>query len=492
MFLRRRCQIERLEPRRLLSGVTYQGGRLIDHAAVEAVFLGRGWTSDPALAQNAAQLDQFFSTITNSTFMDMLAEYGTAQGGPIGRGSFTGQVTLSQDNWRAGTISDGMIHSLLDSEIISRAIARPSPNQLLFVFTPPNVAVTKDGSSSNGRPVGFAGYHDSFVDSQGDTVVYAVIPNPVGNDRIPGRTAFEQQTEAASHELAEAITNPTRNGWWDDTGDSTSGLEIADFANPATDVVYLGPYAVERVWSNRLHGLESPAGSTSAPNGSPASGGGGVGSPGGAIPPELGSVAVAFTQVLGYYGAVVSRAYHDYIGREPDDAGLNYWVERMQAGLSEEQLDAAFIGSPEYVRDHGGSDPAWVTGMYHDLLGRSPDAQGLQYWTARLQSGESHFGVALGFAASPEREALVIDGDYRELLGRPASQAETASWVNQLASGVGRDALVAALIGSAEYFNDPDKGAGNDAAWVGSVYHDLFAMSAPTGEERYWVSRLEP
>lgn len=490
MPLRRRCQIECLEPRRLLTGVTYQGGRLLDNAAVETVFLGRGWDSDPALAQNAAQLDQFFSTITNSTFMDMLAEYGTPQGGQIGRGSFTGHVTLPQDNWRAGTISDRTIQSLLDSEIVSRAIARPGANQLLFVFTPPGVAVTKDGSSSNGRPVGFAGYHDSFVDSQGDTVVYAVIPNPVGNDRIPGRSAFDQQTEAASHELAEAVTNPTRAGWWDDTGDSTSGLEIADFANPASDVVYLGPYAVERVWSNRMHGLVAPAGSTAVPNGSPGSGDAGGGSQAGAIPPELGSVAVAFTQVLGYDGAIVSRAYQQYIGREPDDAGLNYWVGRMQAGLTEEQLDAAFIGSPEYVRDHGGNAAAWVTGMYQNLLDRSPDAQGLQYWTARLQAGESHDAVALGFAASPEREARVVNDEYRALLGRPASQTETATWVNQLVSGVRRDALVAALIGSAAYFNDPNKGDGSDAAWVGSVYHDLFGMSAPSGEEQYWVSQL--
>lgn len=145
----------------------------------------------------------------------------------------------------------------------------------------------------------------------------------------------------------------------------------------------------------------------------------------------------------------------------------------------------------EYVRDHGGSDAGWVSGMYHDLLGRAPDAQGLQYWTARLRSGESHYAVALGFAASAEREALAIDADYRAFLGRPADQAEVASWVAQFAAGVHRDALVAALIGSAESFNNPSKGDGSDAAWVESVYRNLFALSVPAGEEQYWVSQLE-
>lgn len=491
MRFRYRCQLEPLEPRRLLAGVTYQGGRLIDNAAVETVFLGRAWSTDSALAQNAAQLDQFFATVTNSSFMDMLSEYSTPQGGQIGRGTFAGHVVVAQDNWQAGTITDGMIHSLLDSEIVSRAIARPTANQLLFVFTPPNVAVTKDGSGSNGSPVGFNGYHDRFVDSQGDTVVYAVIPNPVGNDRVPGLSTFDQQTETSSHELAEAITDPTLDSWWDDSGDADTGLEIADFADPSTDTVYLGPYAVERVWSNRLQGLESPAGSTSTSNGSAPSGSPGSGAPPlGAIPPNLGSVAVAFTRVLGYYGAIVSRAYEQYVGREADEPGLDYWIGRMQAGLTEEQLDAAFIGSPEYVRDHGGSDPAWVTGMYHDLLDRSPDAQGLQYWTARLRAGESHFDVALGFAGSREREALVVNDDYRALLGRPANQTEIGSWVDQLVSGARRDALVAALIGSAEYFNDPTKGGGHDAAWIDSVYRDLFSITAPAGEAQYWVSQL--
>jgi hypothetical protein len=489
---RRPARLEWLEPKRLLAVVTYQGGPLIDHAAVETIYLGKAWASDPALELDANRLDQFFSAVTNSSYLDMLSEYGTPQGGQIGRGSFTGRLNLPQDSWTASVITDSTIQSLLKSEISAGVIAPPDGNQLLFIFTPPNVAVYKSGEASNGRPVGFGGYHDSFVDAAGQTVYYAVIPNPAGNDRVPGLSANDQQTMAASHEMAEAITDPTLNSWWDDSGDETTGLEIADFANPSTDTVYLGPYAVERVWSNRLHGLETPAGATLAPSGTaPNTPAGGKTQSAPPIPPTLGQVASQFTQVLGYDAALVSADYDQYLGRSPDTDGLNYWIDQMQAGVSANAIAAAFLASGEAVSHDGGTSAGWIDGLYHDLLHRAPDAGGEQFWLGLLQAGASKDAVALDVARSFEHESLVIVNDYQSLLGRAATSAEIDSWVAQLASGASDAPLTASLIGSPDYFNGPTKGRGIDAAWVSSVYHDLFGMSAPVGEAGWWVSQLQ-
>ena len=440
-----RRRFEPLEPRQLLTGVTYQGGPLIDHAAVETVYLGSAWTSDTALAQNANRLDQFFANLTQSTYMDMLAEYGTPQGGAIGRGQFTGRLNVAEDDWTGGVLTDATIQRRLNSEIVSRAIPASDGNQLLVVFTPPNVSITEGGISSDGSPVGFAGYHSHFVDAQGATVYYAVIPNPVGNDRVPGLSA------------------------------------------------------VEKVWSNRLGGLEAPAGATATPqSGSPGSTSPGSTSPGdnptakyGEIPPTLGDVAVAFTHVLGYYGEVIEHDYQQFVGRSPDTAGLNYWVAQMQAGLTEEQVSAAFLGSPEYARLHGGSDAGWVSGMYDDLLGRMPDAAGLRYWTEQLASGETHFQVALGFATSAERESIVVNDDFQRFLSRPATATELAYWTTALTSGHKRDELVAALIGSAEFYHSNAGGAKAASLWVDRVYADLFNLSPEAGEANYWVSQVD-
>lgn len=476
----------------MLAGVTYQGGPLIGHAAVETIYLGKAWATDPSLAQSATRLDQFFASVTNSSYLDMLAEYSTPQGGQIGRGSFTGRLNLPQDSWTSGVITDQTVQTLLKSELSAGVIAPPNGNQLLYIFTPPNVTIYKSGEASNGRPVGFAGYHDSLVDSAGQTVYYAVIPNPVGNDRVPGLSAADQLTMAASHELAEAVTDPTLNSWWDDSGDATTGLEIADFANPSTDTVYLGPYAVERVWSNRQQGLETPAGATLAPSGSsPGTPAGGTTQTAPPIPPDLGQVAAEFTQVLGYFGAIVSADYEQFLGRLPDSGGLNYWVSTMQAGMSENAVAAAILASSEAVSDAGSTNVAWVDGVYHDLLNRAADPGGEQFWLGLLAAGASKGAVAMGIANSFEHESLVVEGDYQNLLGRLPTPTETAYWAAQLPASASDAPLTTALIGSPVYFNSPSKGQGTAAAWVSSVYHDLFDMAPPVGEAGWWVEQLQ-
>ena len=90
------------------------------------------------------------------------------------------------------------------------------------------------------------------------------------------------------------------------------------------------------------------------------------------------------------------------LARTPDGGGLNYWISSMQNGLSEESLESNFLGSAEYIANHGGTGQAWVAGMYRDLLGRDADDAGVQYWLNKLATGTTPEQVAYGFAVSPE------------------------------------------------------------------------------------------
>lgn len=499
---------ELLEPRVLLSngGVTYQGGPLINNVAVETVFLGQAWANNSQLVQNANDLNQFFGYVTNSPFMDMLHEYSTPQAGQIGRGSLAGSVTIAQDFWPQGTIDDRQIQNLLNQEIAAGAIAPPDSNRLLFVFTPPNVVVTQGGASSNGVPTGFAGYHNSFLDSAGSLVRYAVIPDPIGNDQA-GLSPFDQQTAAASHEMAEAITDPDGTSWWDASNDATSGFEIGDFGDLSTDTVYLGGYAVEATWSDAAGGLVVPVGYTlTAVGGSqtppvntppsivgspPASGNSPPIATPGDIPASLGDVAMSLTHSAAYDVRLVTQAYEQYVGRSPDAAGLSYWVIRMESGLTDGQLTAALISSPEYVQTHGGSDSLWIGAMYQDLLGRSADLAGLQHWLTALDSGVNRYEVALGIATSAEHEAMVVANDYFTYLGRAASPADIDYWVGQFEQGTQNEDVVAGFLASPEYFSDASKGQGTAVGWLGSVYQDLFDRAPTENELAFWLPQIE-
>jgi hypothetical protein len=164
------------------------------------------------------------------------------------------------------------------------------------------------------------------------------------------------------------------------------------------------------------------------------------------------NLTLALTHSAEYYHQVIDAAYERYLGRAPDAQGLANWTVMLQAGLSDEQLEAGFIGSKEYYQHSGGSDKAWVDAMYHDLLGRSADASGEANWTQALANGESRVAVSYGFAASVEREAQRIRGDYSKFLDRNAPDADVLHWVFAFESGFSNENVIAQFLASDEYF----------------------------------------
>jgi uncharacterized protein YkwD len=209
-----------------------------------------------------------------------------------------------------------------------------------------------------------------------------------------------------------------------------------------------------------------------------------------APPANLTPVANQLTHSAESYAYFITQAYLRYLGRGPDGAGLSYWVGRMQGGLSDERLEAGFLGSAEYIANHGGTASGWVVGMYHDLLGRDPDPQGLSYWVARLAAGANPADVAYGFAASAERESTRINGDYLALLGRPADPQGLSYWLSAFLAGARNEDLVGGFLGSAEYYLNSGKGHGNKAGWVASAFLDALHRAASADDLLAWSNVL--
>jgi hypothetical protein len=216
------------------------------------------------------------------------------------------------------------------------------------------------------------------------------------------------------------------------------------------------------------------------------------GTPGGdPMPSKLGSISEQLTHNNDYYGAFVTWAYQQFLGRAADASGLTYWVGKMQGGLTDEQLETTFISTPEYIAVHGGSDVNWVIGMYHDLLGRAPDADGLRHWINQIEAGESEYDIALGFATSPEREGIVVTNDYNKYLLRAPTQADINGWVNLFEKGgLQNEDVVAGFIASQEYYNNAAKGEGGRTEWVDSVFEDLYNRQPTSNELTYWLAEM--
>ncbi len=166
----------------------------------------------------------------------------------------------------------------------------------------------------------------------------------------------------------------------------------------------------------------------------------------------LNAVAQLLTHSAEYFGNIIAPAYAQFLGRAADAGGLAFWTSRMQSGLTDEQLEASFIGSNEYYQHTGGTNPLWVDAMYQDLLGHAPDPSGEVYWVQQLTNGVSRTSVAFGFAASAEREGQHVQQDYQHYLGRTAAASEVNYWVSQFGVGVTNEAIITGFVASEEYF----------------------------------------
>ncbi len=460
--MKRRCfrpTLESLEVRTVPTTITFHSGTLLTNVQVTPVFYGTYW-STPTGQQQVANLDAYLAYLTNSPYMDLLAEYS------VGHGSLSDNGIVDTSISGPSTAGDSRIRTMLSTHINNGSIDAPNAQRLYIVYTPPDVVVRANGQNSLRD---FAGYHDSFT-VNGAAVNYAVVVSPVGNGDLPSLTDFQTLTEVSSHELAESVTDPAGTGWYD----TSSGDEIADVADGRDGT--LNGYVVTSLWSQQRQALELPTGAGSIAQ---------------AVPPGLGEVSNALTHSPEAYQLFITSAYQKYLGRSPDTTGLAFWVNQMQNGLTDEQIEASFLGAPEYIQDHGGTYAGWVTGMYQNLLGRAPTTAEVSYWVGQLSAGKSTSSVALGFAASAEREGQRVAADYTTYLGRTATSSEINYWVGQFEAGFTNEDLVANFVGSTEYYLNTAKGKGSPTSWLTSAYSDVLHRAPTPDEASSWLPVLD-
>ena len=215
--------------------LTYRGGPLMTNVEVFTVFWGSAWNQQPQ-SQLVPKLNSFFDAILTSPLIDQLGEY-SVPGKTIGHGKRTGSATITSPAIKH-SVSDGAIQHMLRQEIaLNSAFPQPGANVLYFVYLPPHVSVTSQGSRSC---TSFCGYH-SDVNGQ---IFYAVMPYAGCAGCLGPLQALDALTSTSSHELCEAITDAIPGqGWYDDNNG-----EIGDICAWKTKKV--SGYTVQLEWSN--------------------------------------------------------------------------------------------------------------------------------------------------------------------------------------------------------------------------------------------------
>lgn len=110
------------------------------------------------------------------------------------------------------------------------------------------------------------------------------------------------------------------------------------------------------------------------------------------------------------------RVYKAAFNRDPmngDTAGLGYWISRIDAGMDMVEVGARFIDSNEF-RSLYGTNPSnadFLTRVYKNVLGRTPDAGGYNWWLNELNTNASKTPAKIlaDFAESAENRSNVAE-----------------------------------------------------------------------------------
>jgi hypothetical protein len=107
---------------------------------------------------------------------------------------------------------------------------------------------------------------------------------------------------------------------------------------------------------------------------------------------------------------LVYELYQAAYARTPDNAGFRFWATIGDTNnLSAISLADSFLSAPEFTQKYGAnpSNTAYVTALYTNVLGRTPDAGGLNFWIGVANSGTPKDQLLVSFATSAENAALI-------------------------------------------------------------------------------------
>ncbi|UOD50710.1 DUF4214 domain-containing protein [Orrella daihaiensis] len=124
---------------------------------------------------------------------------------------------------------------------------------------------------------------------------------------------------------------------------------------------------------------------------------------------------------------VAGQAYRIYkaaFDRAPDLTGLGYWIKAIDAGATLDSVAAGFVGSSEFQTTYGNNinNTDFITLLYANVLDRTPDDSGFDYWLTRMSEGMTREQVLANFSESGENKAnvaeLIADGiQYTAFMG---------------------------------------------------------------------------
>lgn len=181
----------------------------------------------------------------------------------------------------------------------------------------------------------------------------------------------------------------------------------------------------------------------------------------------------------------------------------------MQQGAPLSNSAGSFLNSSEFIGSFGAGldDPAYVTQIYSNVLGRSPDPGGFAYWTSSLAAGISRAQTLAAISESAENitatastvnagvwveneTAASVARLYDTAFGRLPDLGGLSFWTKTInAGGATLDSAAAAFVGSAEFVKR--YGSLENMGFIDALFMNTLHRAGDAAGRAYWISTRE-
>ena len=218
--------------------LVYHGGPVMHANTTYAIYwVPSGFSVD---AGYESLIDRYFTDVaaasgTTTNVYSVATQYYDTTGG-VDYGSSFGGSTVDTTPFPASgcsvaavCLTDGQLQAEIQSVLTTNGWHGGS-SAMFFLMTPDGVASCVDGSNTECSTNVYCAYHYSFVDANGEDVIYANEPYDAtirncNSGVSPNHDDADATINTISHEHIEAITDPFGNAWWANT---SSRGEIGD------------------------------------------------------------------------------------------------------------------------------------------------------------------------------------------------------------------------------------------------------------------------
>lgn len=169
------------------------------------------------------------------------------------------------------------------------------------------------------------------------------------------------------------------------------------------------------------------------------------------------AVVESFLRTDEGYSVQVHDFYRTTLFRLPGPNDRSFWVGRLQAGATLDQIQSEILGSGEAFATVGNNANNFLSVVYQRTLGRALDSAGGAYWNGLLNQGTSRTEVARLILDTPEGRAYTVNSQiseaYRDILGREVDAGGRSFWSSRPNAVTNSYQLLAGVLGSQEYLS---------------------------------------